>query len=254
MTVTAPPFPQGRNTTRARAQSSTARGQDRVRDVARHVSVLQGDAARAGGDLELLHRRPRCGSPPPPLNQRRLPARGFPDRRARSTARRATARPAVVLRPEPLSALHANTASAMSHRKARGAPVAAEFSETDNRVQHSNRPTQGSCFRWWCPPSGIRSRAPRPCLRPTRTRSPSLFEGNERRSRRERSRPSRGAAGRPVLVVEAKHTLVTPPKTTAYAQKTTDYFTHSAGTVPFALAYPFATDALATMGLPPRST
>ena len=28
--------------------------------------------------------------PPQPLNQRRLPARGFPDRRARSTARRAT--------------------------------------------------------------------------------------------------------------------------------------------------------------------
>ena len=192
--------------------------------------------------------------PPQPLNQRRLPARGFPDRRARATARRATRDPRSSFVPNPFPRCARIPRVRCRTERHGGAPVAAEFSETDNRVQHSNRPTQGSCFRWWCPPSGIRSRAPRPCLRPTRTRSPSLFEGNERRSRRERSRPSRGAAGRPVLVVEAKHTLVTPPKTIAYAQKTTDYFTHSAGTVPFALAYPFATDALATMGLPPRST
>ena len=102
------PFPQGRNTTRARAQSSTARGQDRVRDVARHVSVLQGDAARAGGDLELLHRRPRCGSPPPqPPKPETFAREGFSRSSSALDGASRDARPAVVLRPEPLSALRA---------------------------------------------------------------------------------------------------------------------------------------------------
>ena len=161
-----------------------------AREVSRHVVVLHGHAARTGGDVELFHRRSRYAPARLPLVAETLPIRGSvsarasPDRVARALvpgrARPPADRPAIsarthrVSRREPASRRPA-LATVDSLRASRASLVSSSrFPRLTRNLRFP--PRQASRCPWWSPPSASPSGARKPCLLPTRTRSPRRSE------------------------------------------------------------------------------
>ena len=133
-----------------------------AREVSRHVVVLHGHAARTGGDVELFHRGSRYAPARLPLVAETLPVRGSVSARVFSRSRRP--------REVPAARIPRRTARPSRHERA----VCSCFRRLTQFLCFP--PRQASRCPWWSPPSASPSGARKPCLHPTRTRSPRRSE------------------------------------------------------------------------------
>ena len=133
-----------------------------AREVSRHVVVLHGHAARTGGDVELFHRGSRYAPARLPLVAETLPVRGSVSARVFSRSRRP--------REVPAARIPQRTALPSRHDRV----VCSCFCRLTQFLCFP--PRQASRCPWWSPPSASPSGARKPCLHPTRTRSPRRSE------------------------------------------------------------------------------
>ena len=133
-----------------------------AREVSRHVVVLHGHAARTGGDVELFHRGSRYAPARLPLVAETLPVRGSVSARVFSRSRRP--------REVPAARIPRRTARPSRHERV----VCLCFCRLTQFLCFP--PRQASRCPWWSPPSASPSGARKPCLHPTRTRSPRRSE------------------------------------------------------------------------------